>query len=51
MWVEWQRVYAMQSDSWKLLGHISEDYWLVNLVHHDYIDEKGLWRDVLDLKD
>ncbi|KAI9753225.1 MAG: hypothetical protein M1815_006290 [Lichina confinis] len=44
IWREWQRVYAKDSDSAQLLDNIIRDRWLVNVIHHDYIDSDALWR-------
>ncbi|OTA06643.1 MTHFRMethylenetetrahydrofolate reductase [Trichoderma parareesei] len=44
IWAEWAKVYGRGSDSQKLLDGIREDYWLVNIIHHDYVDTDALWR-------
>ncbi|KFH40236.1 Methylenetetrahydrofolate reductase-like protein [Hapsidospora chrysogenum ATCC 11550] len=44
IWGEWSRVYGRGSESEKLLRGIREDYWLVNVIHHEYIDKEALWR-------
>ncbi|KAJ3472090.1 hypothetical protein NLG97_g11296 [Lecanicillium saksenae] len=43
IWDEWSRVYGKGSDSEKLLGGIRDDYWLVNVIHHDFVDQQALW--------
>lgn len=43
IWDEWSRVYGKGSDSERLLGGIRDDYWLVNVIHHDFVDQQGLW--------
>lgn len=48
IWGEWAKVYGRGSDSEKLLSGIRSDYWLVNLIHHDYIDKEALWNLLLD---
>ncbi|PTB79739.1 methylenetetrahydrofolate reductase [Trichoderma longibrachiatum ATCC 18648] len=48
IWGEWAKVYGRGSDSQKLLDGIREDYWLVNIIHHDYVDTDALWRLLID---
>ncbi|KZZ97459.1 methylenetetrahydrofolate reductase 2 [Moelleriella libera RCEF 2490] len=48
IWGEWAKVYGRGSDSEKLLSGMRSDYWLVNLIHHDYIDKEALWNLLLD---
>ncbi|KAG5984291.1 hypothetical protein E4U55_005354 [Claviceps digitariae] len=43
IWAEWAKVYGRASDSDKLLTGIRSDYWLVNIIHHDFIDGEALW--------
>lgn len=43
IWREWQRIYTPRSASAALLRNIREDYWLVNVVHHEFIDKDALW--------
>ncbi|GAB0135601.1 hypothetical protein EsDP_00003934 [Epichloe bromicola] len=43
IWGEWAKVYGRGSDSDKLLSSIKSDYWLVNIIHHDFIDKEALW--------
>ncbi|PNY26083.1 Methylenetetrahydrofolate reductase [Tolypocladium capitatum] len=43
IWGEWAKVYGRGSDSEKLLSGIKEDYWLVNIIHHDFVDRDALW--------
>lgn len=43
IWGEWAKVYGRGSDSDKLLSSIKSDYWLVNMIHHDFIDKEALW--------
>ncbi|OCK79533.1 methylenetetrahydrofolate reductase-like protein [Lepidopterella palustris CBS 459.81] len=43
IWREWQRIYPSRSATAKLLGAIREDYWLVNIIHHAYLDKSALW--------
>ncbi|KAH6611064.1 methylenetetrahydrofolate reductase 2 [Trichoderma cornu-damae] len=44
IWAEWAKVYGRGSDSQKLLDEIREDRWLVNIIHHDFVDADALWR-------
>ncbi|KAJ6438620.1 methylenetetrahydrofolate reductase [Purpureocillium lavendulum] len=44
IWGEWAKVYGRDSESERLLGGIKEDYWLVNIIHHDFVDREALWR-------
>lgn len=43
IWGEWAKVYGRGSDSDKLLSSIRSDYWLVNIIHHDFIEKEALW--------
>ncbi|KAM0235784.1 hypothetical protein ACHAPO_005569 [Fusarium lateritium] len=43
IWGEWAKVYGRGSESEKLLNSIKDDYWLVNLIHHDYVNRDALW--------
>ncbi|KAF2455649.1 methylenetetrahydrofolate reductase-like protein [Lineolata rhizophorae] len=43
IWREWQRIYPARSPTAKLLGKIREDYWLVNVIHHGYVQKNALW--------
>lgn len=43
IWEEWGRVYERESESKKLIEGIREDYWLVNIIHHGYVEREGLW--------
>lgn len=49
IWREWQRLYPKSSDSWKLLDTIHDSYFLVSIVHHDYVNEKALWDFLLQI--
>jgi methylenetetrahydrofolate reductase (NADPH) len=44
---EWQRVYAPGSPSSRLLEGVRKDYWLVNVIHHGYLEKGALWEDLL----
>ncbi|KAF2497221.1 methylenetetrahydrofolate reduct [Lophium mytilinum] len=43
IWAEWQRIYPTRSATSKLLGGIMNDYWLVNIIHHGYLEKGALW--------
>ncbi|KAK3325541.1 methylenetetrahydrofolate reductase-domain-containing protein [Apodospora peruviana] len=43
IWGEWAKVYGRGSDSEKLLEGVRRDSWLVNIVHHDFVQRNGLW--------
>ncbi|OAA66137.1 methylenetetrahydrofolate reductase 2 [Cordyceps fumosorosea ARSEF 2679] len=43
IWDEWSRVYPRGSPSAALLGGVRDDYWLVNVIHHDFVDQQALW--------
>jgi methylenetetrahydrofolate reductase (NADPH) len=43
IWTEWQRIYPPQSETAKLLKELEEDYWLVNVIHHRYMEPEALW--------
>ncbi|RSH84647.1 uncharacterized protein EHS24_006171 [Apiotrichum porosum] len=48
IWREWSLLYPRASPARKLLEDVSENWWLVSVIHHDYKDAKGLWRFLLD---
>ncbi|KAF4120235.1 methylenetetrahydrofolate reductase (NADPH) [Geosmithia morbida] len=43
IWAEWSKVYGRGSDTEKLLGSIKDDYWLINVIHHNYVEPDALW--------
>ncbi|KAK3684966.1 putative methylenetetrahydrofolate reductase [Podospora appendiculata] len=43
IWGEWAKVYGRGSDSEKLLESIRADAWLVNIIHHDFVERDALW--------
>lgn len=47
MWREWQRIYRQGSESSRLLERIHKDYWLVNVIHHGFVEKGALWKDLL----
>lgn len=48
IWGEWAKVYGRSSESEKLLNGIKEDYWLVNIIHHEYVERDALWNLLLE---
>ncbi|KAK4684368.1 methylenetetrahydrofolate reductase (NADH), partial [Tremellales sp. Uapishka_1] len=48
IWSEWSLLYPRVSPARRLLESISDEWWLVSLIHHDYKDEEGLWRFLLE---
>ncbi|WRT70575.1 methylenetetrahydrofolate reductase [Kwoniella shivajii] len=47
IWTEWSLLYPRHSPARKLLEGISGEWWLVSLIHHDYKDNEGLWKFLL----
>ncbi|KAI1663057.1 MTHFR-domain-containing protein [Daldinia decipiens] len=45
---EWAQIYGKGSETEKLLEKAKADSWLVNIIHHDFIDKDALWRLLLD---
>ena len=43
IWKEWAALYPKNSVTDKLLEKTREDYWLVNIVHHNFTDRDALW--------
>jgi methylenetetrahydrofolate reductase (NADPH) len=48
IWKEWQHIYPHRSATAKLLGEIREGYWLVNVIHHGYVEKDALWKLLLE---
>jgi methylenetetrahydrofolate reductase (NADPH) len=48
IWKEWQHIYPARSATAKLLDGIRDDYWLVNIIHHGYVERDALWRLLLE---
>ncbi|SPO00628.1 probable MET12 - methylenetetrahydrofolate reductase [Cephalotrichum gorgonifer] len=48
IWAEWARVYGKGSPSERFLEGIRADYWLVNIIHHEYVDGEALWKLLLE---
>ncbi|KAK3378501.1 methylenetetrahydrofolate reductase-domain-containing protein [Podospora didyma] len=43
IWGEWAKVYGRGSPSEKLLENVRRDSWLVNIIHHDFVEKDALW--------
>lgn len=43
IWGEWGRVYPLRSATKKMLDSVRDDVWLVNVIHHGYVEKEGLW--------
>ncbi|KAK3945178.1 methylenetetrahydrofolate reductase-domain-containing protein [Diplogelasinospora grovesii] len=48
IWGEWAKVYGKGTESEKLLESVRADCWLVNIIHHDYVDKDALWNLLLN---
>jgi len=47
IWAEWGRVYGLKSQSKKVIEEVSKDVWLVNVIHHAFVEKEGLWEFLL----
>ena len=43
IWGEWVKIYERGSETAKFLESLRRDCWLVNVIHHDYVDAEALW--------
>jgi methylenetetrahydrofolate reductase (NADPH) len=43
IWREWSLLYPRGSPARAVLEDVSDNWWLVSLIHHDYKDANGLW--------
>lgn len=43
IWGEWSRAYGRGHETEAFLGSVKADYWLVNIIHHDFVEENALW--------
>ncbi|KAL1891542.1 methylenetetrahydrofolate reductase 1 [Sporothrix stenoceras] len=43
IWKEWAALYPKGSPTDILLEKTRNDYWLVNIIHHNYIEKDSLW--------
>lgn len=48
LWDEWQRIYPPRSASSKLIEEVKKDLWLVNVIHHRFMDKDALWNLLLE---
>ncbi|KAG4439124.1 hypothetical protein IFR05_005411 [Cadophora sp. M221] len=48
IWGEWGRVYPARSVSKGVVDGCREGYWLVNVIHHGYVESEGLWELLLN---
>ncbi|RYP77043.1 hypothetical protein DL771_001333 [Monosporascus sp. 5C6A] len=48
IFAQWAKVYGKGSESAALLEAVRADVWLVNIIHHDYVDADALWNLLLD---
>ncbi|KAK4203879.1 methylenetetrahydrofolate reductase-domain-containing protein [Triangularia verruculosa] len=48
IWGEWAKIYGKGSESERLLENIRADAWLVNIIHHDFIDSDAIWEVLLN---
>lgn len=48
LWIEWARCYKKGTKSYELLNQIYDSHYLVSMIHHDFTDETGLWRMLLE---
>ncbi|KAG7288890.1 hypothetical protein NEMBOFW57_005250 [Staphylotrichum longicolle] len=43
IWGEWAKIYEKGSESEKFLESVRADAWLVNIIHHDFVESDALW--------
>lgn len=43
IWGEWAQVNGSRSESGKLFNKLKEELWLVNIIHHEYVERQALW--------
>lgn len=48
IWMEWSHLYPANSPSRAFIQNLADTRWLVSVVHHDYKDEDGLWKWLLE---
>ncbi|KAI8365379.1 methylenetetrahydrofolate reductase-domain-containing protein [Radiomyces spectabilis] len=49
LWHEWAQIYDRQSASYQLLNTIGNEWYLMNIVHNDFPNTKGIW-DLFDFE-
>jgi methylenetetrahydrofolate reductase (NADPH) len=47
IWNEWGRVYGAKSESKKVIDAVSGGSWLVNVIHHGFVEKEALWEMLL----
>lgn len=50
LWLEWARCYKKATNTYEFLNFIYDNYYLVSIIHHDFVDENGLWDLLLDIE-
>lgn len=48
IWGEWAKIYPKGSESERFLERVRADSWLVNIIHHDFVNSDALWELLLD---
>jgi len=48
IWKEWSKVYRSGSETNKFIDQVISDIWLVNVIHHDYVEPDILWKTLLN---
>ncbi|KAK4147209.1 uncharacterized protein C8A04DRAFT_34405 [Dichotomopilus funicola] len=43
IWGEWAKIYPRGSESARFLERARSDAWLVNIIHHDFVEAGALW--------
>jgi methylenetetrahydrofolate reductase (NADPH) len=43
IWGEWAKIYPKGSESERFLEKVRADSWLVNIIHHDFVNSDALW--------
>jgi methylenetetrahydrofolate reductase (NADPH) len=43
IWGEWAKIYESGSESERFLEGVRADSWLVNIIHHDFVEADALW--------
>lgn len=43
IWAEWAQVYGKGSESATALEKLRGELWLVNIIHHEYVEKDALW--------
>ena len=48
IWREWAKIYPKGSESQRFLEKLRSEVWLVNVIHHDFLESDALWKLLLD---